>query len=113
MDKYTEKKPWGNFELFCKNKSCTVKVLNVNPRAELSLQTHSYRNEFWKILSGKAEIQINSKKIKCKEDDEFFIPKRAKHRIKTNNSSVRILEISFGKFDEKDIIRIEDKYDRK
>lgn len=112
MDKYLEKKPWGNFEQFCKNEVCTVKIINVDPNEELSLQYHIHRDEFWKILLGKAIIVIGEQIKDGKEGDEFFIPKGTKHRIKTENSSVKILEISFGKFDEDDIVRLEDKYKR-
>jgi len=112
MEKYTEKRPWGKFEEYVNNESCTVKILFIASGEELSLQYHQKREEFWKILQGEAEITINDKIIKGKEDDEFFIPKKAKHRIKTKKG-VKILEISLGRFDEKDEVRIEDKYNRK
>jgi mannose-6-phosphate isomerase-like protein (cupin superfamily) len=44
--------------------------------------------------------------------DEFFIPKETVHQIKTSDSSVSILEIAFGNFDENDIVRLKDKYNR-
>ena len=88
-----------------------MKILFVSSGEELSLQYHKQREEFWKILQGEAEITINNEIIKAKEDDEFFIPKKAKHRIKTKKG-VKVLEISFGKFNEKDEVRIEDKYKR-
>lgn len=112
MNKYFEKRPWGSFEEFCKNEVCTVKMLTVNPNEELSLQYHNHRDEFWKIIAGKAKIVIGEQTINAKEEDEFFIERGIKHRIKTGDSSVKILEISFGKFNEQDIVRLEDKYNR-
>jgi mannose-1-phosphate guanylyltransferase/mannose-6-phosphate isomerase len=41
-----------------------------------------------------------------------FIPVGAKHRLIGEDKSYRVLEISFGFFDEDDIIRFEDKYGR-
>ncbi len=112
MKKYLEERPWGKFEQYAKNQSCTVKILFVKANEELSLQYHFKRQEFWKIIKGKAEITIGSKIIKAKENDEFFIPQKTKHRVKTKKEGVNILEISFGKFEEKDEVRLEDKYKR-
>ena len=112
MEKYSEKRPWGSFEQFCANEKCTVKIINVNPDEELSLQYHENRDEFWKILSGSAKIIIGEKETNATEGGEFFIPKGMKHRIITGNSHAKILEISFGDFDENDIVRIEDRYKR-
>jgi len=113
INKYGEKRPWGNFEQFCKNKKCTIKIITVNPNERLSLQYHKNRDEFWKVISGKGAVVIGNKEIECKEGDEFFIKKGTNHRIITKSSTMKLLEISFGNFDEKDIIRLEDKYNRK
>jgi len=112
MNKNITSKPWGNFIQFCNNESCTVKIIHVNPNEQLSLQYHHDRDEFWRVLSGAALVQIGEEMLKASEGDEFMIPRLAKHRIKTEDSTVRILEISFGRFDEKDIVRLEDKYGR-
>ncbi|VVB81657.1 Mannose-6-phosphate isomerase [uncultured archaeon] len=112
ITKYSENRPWGNFEQFCKNQQCTVKIISVKSNEELSLQYHHHRDEFWKILSGKATIVLGEKAIQANEGDEFFVPKETRHRIKTENSAAKILEISLGKFDENDIVRLEDKYKR-
>jgi len=112
MKKYSEERPWGSFTEFCKNEKCTVKILSVKPNEELSLQYHYKREEFWKIIRGEATIFMGGNEIIGKEGDEFFIPKKEKHRIRTGNKSVDVLEISFGHFDEKDEVRLEDKYKR-
>ncbi|UCD04589.1 MAG: phosphomannose isomerase type II C-terminal cupin domain [Candidatus Woesearchaeota archaeon] len=113
MEKYSEKRPWGNFEQFCKNEKCTVKMITVNPNEKLSLQYHNDRDEFWRVVLGSGVVVIRDEEIKCKENDEFFIQKGTNHRIITKDSMMKLLEISFGDFDEKDIIRLEDKYNRK
>ncbi len=106
------KRPWGSFEQFVRNKPCTVKIHTILPNQKNSLQIHKKRSEFWKILEGFPIITIGKKVIKTKEGDEFFIPKNKPHRFAAQKTAVKILEISFGKFNEKEIIRLEDKYGR-
>lgn len=113
MKKHVEKRPWGSFERFCDNAVCTVKIIAVNPNEELSLQYHKHRDEFWKVLQGKPKLVIGDKTINGKEGDEFFVPKGTKHRISADKETVKVLEIAFGKFDENDIVRLEDKYRRR
>lgn len=112
MEKYSEKRPWGRFERFCLNELCTVKLIFVSPGEELSLQKHNNRSEFWRVISGKGEITVGDEIKEAKKGDEFFIEKKVKHRVKAGGGGIEILEISFGEFDEKDEVRLEDKYDR-
>lgn len=112
MKKYKEDRPWGNFERFTHNEISTVKILTVNPNEELSLQYHHNREEFWRILEGTGSFFIGDKTIVGQKGYEFFIPKKTVHQIKTANASVSILEIAFGYFDENDIVRLKDKYNR-
>ena len=112
IKKYIENKPWGKFEQYCLNKKSTVKILYLNPKESISLQYHKNREEFWKIIKGSAKITINKKITNAKVEDEFFINKKALHRAEGGKNGAQILEISFGHFNEKDIIRIEDKYKR-
>ncbi len=112
LEKYQEERPWGKFEQFCKNEPCTVKIISVKPNSALSLQYHHHRNEFWRVIGGKGIVVIDGTEHEAIADKEFFIPKGAHHRIKTEDHAVQILEISFGQFDENDIVRLEDVYDR-
>lgn len=106
------KKPWGGFETFTKNEKSTVKILIIKPGQMISLQKHNNRKEFWKILENSAKVTIGKKIVKLKKGDTIAIKKNTFHRIEALSKEVRVLEISFGKFDEKDIIRYEDKYGR-
>jgi mannose-6-phosphate isomerase-like protein (cupin superfamily) len=112
MDKFIEKKPWGNFEQYSLNEISTIKIIHVNNESKLSLQYHHNRNELWRVIEGSGQIIIDDKIIEAKKDDEFYIPKKAKHRIIGGVPYIKVLEISFGEFDEKDIVRLEDDYDR-
>ena len=107
------KKPWGKFEQFILNEISTVKILTIKPKQQFSLQSHKNRKEFWIFLDNPAKVTIGNKTLKTKKGDEMIIPKKTKHRIQAYNKPVRVLEISFGKFDEKDIVRTEDVYGRK
>jgi mannose-6-phosphate isomerase-like protein (cupin superfamily) len=112
MNKYTEQRPWGNFERFTHNEISTVKILNFQPNSAISLQLHHNRDEFWRIISGSGIVRLGGIDHPAKVGDEFFIPKETKHRLTSGNSSMQVLEISFGNFDETDEIRLEDNYNR-
>jgi mannose-6-phosphate isomerase len=112
MKKHIVEKPWGKFEQFTKQEPVTVKIITVNPHESLSLQYHFKREEFWKILSGTGELTLGNCVTQANEGDEFFIEKKQRHRIKAKEAKIKILEISFGAFDEEDIVRLEDKYQR-
>jgi mannose-6-phosphate isomerase len=107
------KKPWGLFKQFTLNEKSTVKILVVHPGELLSLQSHKKRSEFWYVIQGSPTIVLNTSRKKYEEGDEIKVGKRVKHRIlNTTKTLVRILEIASGEFDEKDIVRYEDKYAR-
>lgn len=112
MEVYAEKRPWGSFEKFNENERCTVKLLYIKPDSRLSLQYHNKRKEFWKIVKGSAKVEVQNEKSSLKEGDDIIIPPGARHRIQASNSGCIVLEISYGSFDENDIVRIEDDYDR-
>lgn len=111
MDVYTDIRPWGKFEKFNENEACTVKLIYINSNSRLSLQYHQHRWEFWKLVKGTAEVELDNNKIVLKEGDNIKVDTGVKHRIKANENCV-LLEISYGKFDENDITRIEDDYGR-
>ena len=112
MKSATHTRPWGSFVEFTKNKLSTVKILVINPGEEFSLQFHKNREEFWHILSGAPTITIGNEEFVAKQGEEFIVKKGEKHSISAKDTEVRVLEISFGEFDENDIVRIKDKYGR-
>jgi len=109
---YSESRPWGRFEKFHENKSCTVKLIYVNANSRLSLQYHKKRSEFWKVIKGTAMVEIDGKTVILKEGETITIPRQAKHRVLAFESDCIILEIAYGKFNENDIVRLEDDYHR-
>jgi mannose-6-phosphate isomerase-like protein (cupin superfamily) len=105
------KKPWGDFKQFTLNKKCTVKIHTVKPNQALSLQKHKKRKEIWYFLT-EGYVQIGKEKRKIKKGEIVKIKKKQLHRLYSKNKTVQVLEISFGKFSEGDIVRLEDKYGR-
>jgi mannose-1-phosphate guanylyltransferase len=112
VDIYSEDRPWGKFEKFHENKISTVKLIYINANSRLSLQYHRKRSEFWKILKGTVKMQLEEKLIVLKEGETIEIPKNAKHRVEAIQGNSIILEISYGEFNENDIVRLEDNYKR-
>jgi len=108
-------KPWGAFDQYVLNTTCTVKILTCNPGEKLSLQRHSHRNEIWIALDDGAIIELDGKNIFPSKGEEIWLPQGSVHRFGCVASSaipVRVLEISLGHFDENDIERLEDIYGR-
>ena len=112
MKIYSENRPWGRFEKFHENKSCTVKLIYVNANSRLSLQYHKKRSEFWKVIKGTAMVELDEKRIVLEEGETITIPRQVRHRVLALESECIILEISYGRFDENDIVRLEDDYQR-
>lgn len=112
MNITTTVKPWGSFNRFTQNEISTVKFLNITAGEELSLQYHNKREEFWKIVSGHPKIVIGEETFYPEPGEEFTILAGTQHRIGAPKDDVVILEISTGEFDENDIVRLEDKYNR-
>jgi len=112
IKKYYEKRPWGNFEQFTHQEPTNVKILTIQPSQSLSLQYHNKRSEFWKVISGCGKVTVGDAVHDASGGDEFLIERGKKHRIETGDCVIKVLEISFGDFDENDIVRLEDKYNR-
>ena len=105
-------KPWGRFIQYTLNTPTTVKILEINPGEVLSLQSHNYREELWIPLTDGVMAEIDGELYFPEELEPVFVPKHSKHRLSAGDKKVRVLEISFGYFDEEDIVRYEDKYGR-
>ena len=106
-------KPWGRFEQYTHNILSSVKVITVQQGGALSLQYHHRRDELWVILDAGSRIELEDTVLYPQAGDKVFIPRTMKHRITAvGDGPVRILEVSFGEFDESDIVRLEDVYGR-
>jgi mannose-6-phosphate isomerase len=109
---YHEDRPWGSFDQFDQNYPSTVKIITVNPGEATSLQDHKLRQEFWHVVSGNGELTIGNEKRVAKPGESHTIPVGMEHRIQAGTEKLVLLEISTGTFDEQDIERLADKYNR-
>ena len=78
----------------------------------LSLQYHTSRTEFWKVVKGPVKVQLGEEVKVLQTGDSITIPKKAIHRLMGAGVDAMILEISKCEFDESDIVRLEDDYKR-
>lgn len=107
-----DERPWGGFERFTHNQATTVKIITVKPGARLSLQYHHHRDELWVVLDEAMEVELNGERMVLKQGEQVFIPRTVHHRAIGLDKPCRWLEIAFGDFNEEDIIRVEDDYQR-
>jgi len=109
-----DKRPWGNWKIIDKGLGYQVKRIIVLPYKRLSLQRHKHRKEHWVVVSGEAEVAIDSKVTKLLKSESIDIPLGAVHRL-TNNKEIDLIinETQFGDYlGEDDIIRYEDDFGR-
>lgn len=108
-------RPWGFYKITVMNNYFQSKLISVNPKAQLSLQSHNHREEYWIIVHGSGKVQIGESLIEVKCGSSIFIPKGCKHRLINidNNELLIVTEVQIGDyFGEDDIIRYEDMYGR-
>lgn len=105
-------RPWGDFIRYAHNEECTVKIITVNPKQMLSKQAHKKRDELWVIIDDGLRVELDDKILEPKPGDEIVILRNVKHRLSSLEVKGRVLEVSFGYFDENDIERYHDIYGR-
>jgi mannose-6-phosphate isomerase len=109
---HEEQRPWGSFEQFTYNEPSTVKILGVDAGKRFSLQKHAQRSEWWKVIEGDGIAQVNEEERHVAVGDVIELPVGTLHRLTGGEHGIKVLEISFGNFDENDIVRTEDDFGR-
>lgn len=106
-------RPWGEFKQYAFNEDCTVSLMEVKPRQRLSLQSHTGRAELWIVLDAGAQVQVGETVRVCVPGEEIWIPAQEKHRLScAGNTPCRVLEVAFGNWQQADITRYEDDFQR-
>ncbi|HTY58842.1 MAG TPA: phosphomannose isomerase type II C-terminal cupin domain [Bacteroidota bacterium] len=105
-------RPWGSFRQFAHNREVTVSLMSVNPGQRLSLQSHKGRAELWIVLDAGAIVQVDDDVLHPEAGEEIWIPAGARHRLSSGGPSVRVLEVAFGDWQQEDITRYDDDYNR-
>ena len=108
-------RPWGYYESVDAGGRYQVKRIVVNPGQALSLQMHHRRAEHWVVVSGTARVTRGDEVLTLAENQSTFIPVGTKHRLENaGNAPLQIIEVQSGDYlGEDDIVRFEDRYDRK
>lgn len=108
-------RPWGFYKTTLLNNYYQSKIIRIDPMAQLSLQVHQKREEYWIVVHGRGKAQVGDSIIELLCGSTLFIPKGCKHRV-TNTSeteSLIISEVQIGEYlKEDDIFRLEDAYGR-
>jgi len=106
-------RPWGSFRQYAHNRECTVSLMTVVPGQRLSLQSHTGRAELWIVIDAGAVVQVGEQERVPAAGDEIWIAANEKHRLScAGDKPVRVLEVAFGDWQQDDITRYADDYDR-
>lgn len=105
-------RPWGSFKQYAFNQEVTVSLMTVKPGTRLSLQSHTGRAELWIVLDEGCEVQVGDEILHPHAGDEIWIPANTKHRLASSGPEVRVLEVAFGNWQQADITRYEDDFQR-
>lgn len=113
-DHVFEDRPWGRFEILRDTDTFKSKVITVDPKQQISYQSHAKREEHWIITRGHGEVVLNDDVIPVQPGAHVHIPLGAKHRIRNTGAQVlEFVEVQLGTyFGEDDIIRYQDDYKR-
>lgn len=116
MSNYKEERPWGTFENLLDQSYCKVKQIVVQPGEKLSLQSHQHRDEHWIVVQGTATVTClpRFENALVRQGGHVSIPRTQKHRLANDGKEPLVLiEVQVGNsFEESDIVRYEDIYNR-
>ncbi|MGE5221823.1 MAG: cupin domain-containing protein [Omnitrophica WOR_2 bacterium] len=105
-------RPWGSFAQYAHNQEVTVSLMTVEPGQRLSLQAHTGRGELWIVLDEGVSIQVGEQVTEGHPGDEFWIPANTSHRLTSLGRRGRVLEVAFGNWQQEDVLRFADDYQR-
>ena len=108
---YVER-PWGSFRQYAFNEETTVSLMTVKPGQRLSLQSHTGRAELWIVLDDGAVVEAGDETFHPKAGAEIWIRANERHRLSSSGPEVRVLEVAFGNWQQEDITRFEDDFQR-
>ncbi|MCP4676091.1 MAG: hypothetical protein GY854_11410 [Deltaproteobacteria bacterium] len=106
-------KPWGDRLSFVDNNNVSVGILMLERGQRTSFHYHLLRDEVFFVLDYRIRILIWNKYIDLERHGSIRIPAGVPHSIIALDHPCRVLEIVEGHHDQgKDIIRLEDLYNR-
>ena len=107
-------RPWGHYESLVEDSRWQVKLIEVKPGENLSLQMHHHRSEHWVVVKGTAKVEVDERVEILSENQSIYIPLGSKHRLMNPGKiPLTLIEVQSGSYvGEDDIVRIEDDYGR-
>jgi mannose-1-phosphate guanylyltransferase/mannose-6-phosphate isomerase len=115
VESTTVYRPWGSYTVLETGPGYKLKRIEVKPKAKLSLQMHHHRSEHWVVLSGTARVTIGRRTFTIHPNESTYIPLSTKHRLENpGRVPLKMIEVQNGEYTgEDDIVRFDDRYDRK
>ena len=108
-------RPWGEYYGWDSGEGWNLKTIYIKPKKRLSLQYHHHREEWWLLVEGDATAVVHEGKksltIPLRKGEVFRVQKKQVHRLSSKKGGT-IVEVAYGKFDEDDIVRLEDDHGR-
>lgn len=109
-------RPWGEYYGWDQGDGWNLKTIYIKPKSRLSLQYHHFRTECWLLVEGDAIATVHDEegkvsKLPLKKGQTYCIGKKQVHRLESKKGGV-VVEVAYGRFDEDDIVRLEDDHGR-
>lgn len=112
VNEYDER-PWGSWELLVNHGDWAVKILRIKPGGILSLQRHNKRSEQWTPLEPGLVAVVGDSSFAMRKGQSIHVPAGTVHRISNpTDKTIAVVEVITGEYDEHDIVRLHDIYDR-
>jgi mannose-1-phosphate guanylyltransferase/mannose-6-phosphate isomerase len=107
-------RPWGSYTILEDTPFYKIKRVTVKPGQKLSLQLHHHRSEHWIVVSGTAEVVLNTETRLLHQGESTFVRSGMRHRLKNPGViALEVIEVQLGEYlKEDDIVRFEDDYGR-
>jgi mannose-6-phosphate isomerase len=111
-------RPWGSYTVTAVGKNAAgeeicEKEIRVDVGQVLSLQSHTLRREYWKVIAGQLTVLVDDRKITLSAGQDIHIPTGAIHCMANLSSAVCVVrEVQEGICREDDITRYIDAYGR-
>ena len=112
-------KPWGWYEVIDNNP--VTKILCMKPGGMMSLQSHKFRGEIWIPLDTGIIAYVHRYRSSETQPEAIMMRHGNTYRITFDDThrlinplakEIKLIEIMEGRYDEDDIIRYQDIYDR-
>lgn len=107
-------RPWGEFKILSVGEGYMVKQLIILPGAEISLQSHQYRQEHWVVVNGSGVATLNGVEQELTKGSTLTVKQMDIHRLSNHTDErLEVVEVQMGEsLSELDIVRYDDKYSR-